>query len=96
MPSELSAKIKKARAALDLKDVDYEGTMAAKLAIARQLYDLQGHNDQQVKMNRHSKTCLTYQASVFSHACSTPSVLVIGLQLTEKQFFILHHASCEH
>ena len=48
MPAPVEAKIRKAQRDLDLKDVDYEGTMAAKLRIARELFNLQGHRDLQV------------------------------------------------
>lgn len=48
MPLALDAKIQKARSDLDLKDVDYEGTMKAKLSIARLLFDQQGHKDLKV------------------------------------------------
>jgi hypothetical protein len=34
--------IEEARARLDLPQVDYEAVMAAKLGIARQVYDIQG------------------------------------------------------
>ena len=56
MPPHIQTKIEKARKDLDLKDVDYEGTMAAKLAIARQLFDAQGHADLQVSQHtgRHT------------------------------------------
>ena len=48
MPGALRERIHKARRDLDLKEVDYEGTMAAKLSIARDLFDQQGHCDLQV------------------------------------------------
>ena len=40
----------KSRAALSLPAVDYEATMAAKLSIARELYDLSGHRELQVRL----------------------------------------------
>ena len=43
MPSDLAARVRRARQDLDLTDVDYEGTMAAKMGIARELFTRQGH-----------------------------------------------------
>ena len=50
MPEGLTGKIQKARRALDLPAVDYEGTMDAKLSIARELFDLSGHRELQVRL----------------------------------------------
>ena len=49
MPEGLASKISKARRTLDLPAVDYEGTMNAKLSIARELYDETGHRELQVR-----------------------------------------------
>ncbi|KAK9799848.1 hypothetical protein WJX73_009580 [Symbiochloris irregularis] len=43
MPSDLAERVQKARQDLDLKDVDYEATLAVKLSIARELFTRQGH-----------------------------------------------------
>lgn len=40
LPADISADIERARAKLDLKDVDYEATVAAKVSIARRVFDL--------------------------------------------------------
>ena len=40
--------MRKARQDLDQREVDYDATMAAKLGIARDLFDQQGHTDLQV------------------------------------------------
>ena len=48
MPEALAGRISKARRALDLPAVDYEATMAAKLSIARELFDLSGHSELEV------------------------------------------------
>ena len=48
MPEGLASKISKARRTLDQPAVDYEGTMDAKLSIARELYDATGHRELQV------------------------------------------------
>ena len=48
MPAHLEARIRKAQRDLDLPEVDYDGTMAAKLGIARELFDRQGREDLQV------------------------------------------------
>ena len=51
MPEALAGKIQKARRALDLPAVEYEGTMDAKLKIARELFNLSGHRELQVRQS---------------------------------------------
>uniref|UniRef100_A0A0D6QV62 4-alpha-glucanotransferase n=1 Tax=Araucaria cunninghamii TaxID=56994 RepID=A0A0D6QV62_ARACU len=41
MPEEIKQEIEKTRESLNLKDVDYDGTMAAKLAITKKVFDLE-------------------------------------------------------
>jgi len=48
MPERLAARVAEARAALDQPAVDYEGTMAAKLGIARALFDCRGAGELEV------------------------------------------------
>ncbi len=49
MPERLAARVADARAALDQPAVDYEGTMAAKLGIARALFDCRGAGELEVR-----------------------------------------------
>ena len=48
MPEDLAARIAEARTALDEPAVEYEGTMAAKLSIARALFDRRGASEMEV------------------------------------------------
>ena len=43
LPGKIKEKINKARSELDLKDMDYVETMKAKLEIAREVFDFNGH-----------------------------------------------------
>lgn len=48
MPEDLAARIAEARTALDEPALEYEGTMAAKLSIARALFDRRGASELEV------------------------------------------------
>ena len=48
MPEELAQRISEARVELDQREVEYEQTLATKLAIARELFDRRGPAELQV------------------------------------------------
>ena len=77
MPEALAGKIQKARRALDLPAVEYEGTMDAKLKIARELFDLSGHRELQVRQSLGSWSC-----RVRSLACAWPAAA--GTRVTHR------------
>lgn len=57
MPSDLRDRIAEARSALDQPAVEYEGTMAAKMDIARALFDRQGASQLEVRTPVVSRQC---------------------------------------
>lgn len=48
MPAETARKVEEARARLDLPEVDYEGALAAKLEIAREVFEQRGRRELEV------------------------------------------------
>ena len=48
-PPETTKKIEEARARLNLPDVDYEGALAAKLEIAREIFEHRGRQELEVR-----------------------------------------------
>ncbi len=48
MPEELAERIQQARVELDQRDVEYEQTLATKLAIAREIFNQQGPKELEV------------------------------------------------
>lgn len=57
MPHALEQRIKEARVQLDKQDVDYEATLATKLAIAQDLFNQHGAADLEVRMPLPAACC---------------------------------------
>lgn len=57
MPGDLQGRITEARAALDQPAVEYEGAVAAKVGIARALFDRQGASQTEVRTPTVSRQC---------------------------------------
>lgn len=79
MPGDLAKKIAEARTRLDAPAVDYEGTLAAKLAIARELFDRQGRQELEVGVS-HCAALLLCRSSMPQRKAQSVCVCCSGLE----------------
>ena len=73
MPEELAERISEARAQLDQREVEYEQTVATKLAIARELFDRRGRAELQVELLQ----LLSCMQSATSTLSDTPAIYLV-------------------